>query len=409
MIKNYFLVAFRNFKKQKLFSLLNIFGLALGLASAILIFLYVSDEMRYDVIHPAYKNTYRIGVTFTNGEGQAFDNTDVPGFFVKYLQENRSEVVHASRIAYIGYPTSLNYKAKDKIILTEEIKWAEPTFTDVLAFDLIKGNKQKMFEHPNAIVLSEKGAKRLFGDEDPIGKIISVKHRWATNDREIDVMVTGVYKDYPANSHFKPKYILNLNAFRTIYGQDFNYYMEGTRFEPQHFLGFFQSYITLKPGSDPGPIKVTLDKLANQLIRTDSGFAASGGKASAFLARMADLHFDKKNLWEDTNIRGDKTYLAIFSIIAVLIMLIACINYMNLATARSVKRAKEVGLRKSFGGSRSGIAKQFFMESFLMIIASLIVALLLDILLLKSFNQLAHKTFSIASLLNPVMLLIIAQ
>ena len=117
---------------------------------------------------------------------------------------------------------------------------------------------------------------------------------------------------------------------------------------------------------------------------------------------MTDLHFDKKNLWEDTNVRGDKTYLTIFSIIAVLIMFIACINYMNLATARSVKRGKEVGLRKTFGSNRSGIAKQFFLESFLMILASLLLAVLLDILLLHPFNQLAHKTFTIGSLINPV-------
>jgi putative ABC transport system permease protein len=407
MLKNYLLIALRNFKRQKLFTSLNIFGLALGLASAIFIFLYVSDELRYDVMQPDYKNSYRVGITFTNGDGQSFDNTEIPGFFVKYLKDNRSDVIHASRIDYIGYPTSLNYKAKDKIILTEEIKWAEPNFTDVLFFDLLRGNKNKMFENPNSMVISETGAKRLFGKEDPMGKVISVKHRWATNDKEIDVIVTGVYKDYPSNSHFKPLYILNLNAFRTIYGQDFNFFMEGTSFDPQKQLGFFQSYITLKPGTDTRPIKASLDKLAYQLVHSDSAFAASGGKASAFLTKMSELHFDKKNLWEDTNIRGDKTYLMIFSIIAVMIMLIACINYMNLATARSIKRAKEVGLRKSFGGQRSGIAKQFFLESFVTIIASLILAVLLVILFLHPFNQLAHKTFAVASLANPVMIAIV--
>ena len=166
------------------------FGLALGLASAILIFLYVSDELRYDVVHPNYKNTYRIGSTFNNADGQSFDNTDVPGFFVKYLTDNRSEILHASRIAYIGYPTSLNYKGKDKIILTENIRWAEPNFNRVLSFDLVEGNPQKMFENANSMVVSETGAKKLFGREDPIGKIISVKHRFATDDREIDVAVT---------------------------------------------------------------------------------------------------------------------------------------------------------------------------------------------------------------------------
>ena len=140
MFRNYLLIALRNFRKQKLFALINMFGLALGLASAILIFLYVSDELRYDVVHPNYKNTYRIGSTFNNADGQSFDNTDVPGFFVKYLKDNRSEILHASRIAYIGYPTSLNYKRKDKIILTENIRWAEPNFNEVLSFDLVEGN-----------------------------------------------------------------------------------------------------------------------------------------------------------------------------------------------------------------------------------------------------------------------------
>src|SRR5436190_1990626 len=154
MFRNYLLIASRNFKKQKFFTLLNMFGLALGLASAILIFLYVSDELRYDDMHPYYKNTYRIGTTWTNADGQTFNNTESPGFFVRYLKDNRSEISHATRIAYIGYPTSLNYKAKDKIILTEEIRWAEPNFTEVLAFNLLRGNQEKMFEHYNSMVIS---------------------------------------------------------------------------------------------------------------------------------------------------------------------------------------------------------------------------------------------------------------
>lgn len=405
MIKNYLLIALRNFKRQKLFSLLNIFGLAFGLGSAILIFLYVSDELRYDVMHPGYKNSYRIGATFTNPDGQHFDNTSAPGFFVKYLKDNRSDVVHATRICYIGYPTSLNYKAKDKILLTESIKWAEPNFTEVLDFNLVEGNEKKMFEDPNTMVISESGAKKLFGKEDPVGKVISVKHTWATNGREIDVMVTGVYRDYPSNSHFKPEFLLNLNAFKTIYGEHFSEFIEGTRFGP--YTNFFDDYINLKPGADTKQIKASLDQLAAQMLKSDSASSAAGWKFTTFLAKISGLHFDQKNLWED-NTRGDMTYLAIFSGIALMIILIACINYMNLATARSIKRAKEVGLRKSFGSSRYGIAKQFFLESFLMITAALLVAILLVILFLHPFNQLAHKTFTLASLINPVMIAIIA-
>jgi putative ABC transport system permease protein len=401
MFRNYLLITFRNFKRQKLFSLLNIFGLALGLASAILIFLYVSDELRYDYMQPYYKDTYRVGCTFINPDGQRFDNTVSPGFFIRYLKDNNSEVLHATRIDYIGYPTSLNYKPTDKIVLTEEIKWAEPDFYKVLYFDLLRGNKEKMFENYNTIVLSETGARKLFGKEDPMGKTISLKHFWATHDREIDVMVTGIYKDYPSNSHFKPEYIININAMRSVHGDHYSDYLEGSRFG-EH-TEFFENYIVLKPGADIKPINATLNILANQMIQSDSAARASGAKFMGFTTKLADLHFDSKNLWEN-NTHGDKTYLTIFSIIAIMIMLIACINYTNLATARSVKRAKEVGLRKSFGSNRSEIAIQFFLESFLMTLCALIMSVILVLIFLHPFNQLANKSFTIGSLFNRYML-----
>ncbi len=403
MFRNFFLIAIRNFRQQKLFSFLNMFGLALGLASSILIFLYVSDELRYDVMHPYYNSTYRIGSTWANTDGRSFDNINSPGFWIKELKDKRTEIAQATRVAYIGYPTSLNYKAKEKIILTEEIKWAEPGFDKILQFDLVKGNKAKIFEHHNSMVISETGARRLFGQSDPIGQIISVKHFWATQDREIDVMVTGVYKDYPANSHFKPLYLLNVNALRAIY-PDFTEYMEGSRFGQN--TGFFENYIVMKKDADIKPVEAVLKKLANQMTQSDTQAVAAGWRVDPFMIRMSDMHFDQKNLWEN-GIRGDKKYLAIFSAIAVLIILIACINYMNLATARSAKRAKEVGLRKSLGSSRKEIAKQFFLESLLTTIGSLILATILVILFLQPFNRLADKTFTIASLFNPYMIAIV--
>lgn len=401
MLYNYVVIAFRNFQRQKLFALLNMFGLALGLASAILIFLYVTDELQYDVMHPHYKNTYRIGCTFTNPNGQVFDNTTSPGFWVKHLLETRSEVLDGTRVDYIGYPTSLHHKATDKIILTEEIKWAEPGFDDIIDFNLAKGNQEKMFEDHYTILLSETGARRLFGDEDPIGEVISIKHPFATQGREIDVMIRGVYHDFPSNSHFKPKYIVNVNAFRSVV-PNFTNYMEGTRFADQ--IEFFENYIVVKPGSDIKPLQELLNEQAQRLIQSDSGASAAGFKMSAFLTKMSDLHFDEKNLWENDSTRGDRKYLMIFSAVAMLILLIACINYMNLATARSSRRAKEVGLRKSLGSKRTELAKQFFYESMLMTLGSLVIAILLVFLLLQPFNQLAHKTFTLTSLANPYMI-----
>ena len=303
MLSNYITIAFRNFQRQKLFALLNMFGLALGLASAILIFLYVTDELQYDVMHPQYKNTYRVGCTITNPNGQVFDNTTTPGFWVKHLLETRSEVTDATRVDYIGYPTSLHHKDTDKIILTEEIKWAEPGFDKIIDFNLVKGNQEKMFEDHYTIVLSETGARRLFDDKDPIGEVISIKHPFATQGREIDVMVSGIYRDLPSNSHFKPKFIVNVNAFRSVV-PNFTNYMEGTRFADQ--IEFFENYIVVKPGTDVKPIQELLNEQAQRLIQSDSGASAAGFKMSAFLTKMEDLHFDEKNLWENDSTLGDR-------------------------------------------------------------------------------------------------------
>jgi putative ABC transport system permease protein len=402
MIYNYLLIAIRNFKRQKLFALLNMFGLALGLASAILIFLYISDELQYDHMQPYYNNTYRIGALFKNKDGQVFENTVSPGRWVKHLKDTRSEIIAATRVDYIGYPTSLQHKATDKIILTEEIKWVEPDFDKIIAFDLLRGNREKMFDKYNTMVVSEAGARKLFGDVDPVGQIVTLKHNFATQGKEIDVEITGVCRDFPSNSHFKALYIVNVNALRTV-NTDFDNYMEGASFRSN--IEFFENYIVVKPGTDIKAIEGSLKTLANELAQSDSGFAARGWTLSAFLTRLPDLHFDQKNIWEYNTSQGDKKYLAIFGSVALLILIIACINYMNLATARSARRAKEVGLRKSLGSRRSEIAKQFFYESALMTSGALVLAILLVVIFLQPFNQLAHKTFTLASLLDPYMII----
>lgn len=403
MIRNYLVIAWRNFQRQKMFSLLNVFGLALGLASAILIFLYVSDELSYDSMQPRADNTYRIGTTFVSPDGQTFNNTVAPGFMLKYAMENRSEVESMVRVDYIGYPTSLHHKPTDKIILTEEIKWVEPGFHNVVAFSLRQGNIDKIFENHNTMVISEAGARRLFGDRDPIGEVISVKHNFATNGREIDVVITGIFNAFPSNSHFKANYLVNVNALRSVV-DDFDQYMEGSQFRG---IEFFESYLVLKPGADVRAVEESLTKAAGLMVESDSAARAQGFKLTAFMRNVRDLHFDPDNLWENDSTRGDKTYLAIFSGVAVMILLIACINYMNLATARAARRAREVGLRKSLGSERQEIAKQFFYESFIMTGASLVLALLLVIVFLTPFNDLAHKSFTIASLFNPAMMLMI--
>jgi putative ABC transport system permease protein len=186
---------------------------------------------------------------------------------------------------------------------------------------------------------------------------------------------------------------------------NFDNYLEGTRFADN--ISFFENYVVLRPGADPAPVEQMFKEQAQLLVDRDSAASAQGFKGTAFMTALNDLHFDPENLWENDSTRGDKTYLTIFSSVALLILLIACINYMNLATARSARRAKEVGLRKSMGSERREIAFQFFTESFLMTMGSLVVAVLLVILLMGPFNSLAHKSFTIASLANPMIILIV--
>jgi putative ABC transport system permease protein len=403
MIRNYLIIAWRSFQRQKMFALLNTFGLALGLASAILIFLYVNDELQYDSMHPRAKDTYRVGTVFKNRDGQTFYNTVAPGYMLRYAMQNRTEVESMVRVDYIGYPTSLHHKPTDKIILTEEIKWVEPGFHNVVAFSLIEGNIDKIFENHNTMIVSKAGARRLFGDRDPIGEVVTVKHNFATRGREIDVVITGVFDAFPSNSHFKANYLLNINALRNVI-DNFDNYLEGSRFDD---ISFFESYLVLKPGADIAAVEAALTQAANQMVQNDSAARANGFNLSGFVRNVKDLHFDQENLWENDSTRGDKTYLAIFSGVAFMILVIACINYMNLATARAARRAREVGLRKSLGSQRRQIAKQFFYESFIMTGVSLIFAFLLVIIFLQPFNDLAHKSFTILSLFNPWMLLTI--
>ena len=196
-----------------------------------------------------------------------------------------------------------------------------------------------------------------------------------------------------------------MNALHTVYGEHFDEYLAGDHFSQNE--EFFESYIVLKPGADIKPIHAILNTLADQMLKSSAGNVPPGAKFEGFTTKLADIHFDSKILWEDnSNTHGDKVYLTIFSVIAIMIMVIACINYTNLATARSVKRAKEVGLRKSFGSMRFEIATQFFLESFLMTICALLMSVLLVFIFLHPFNQVAHKSFTMGSLLDPYMMMI---
>ncbi len=393
MLKNYLTIAFRSFLKQKGFAFINILGLAIGLGAAVLIFLYIVDETSFDTIHKAPDRTYRIGAERVPDDGNTFTATGVPAVWSSQLKAEYPDVEEAAKFLWLGYPVSLAYKEADKIFLTEDLLWVEPTFPKVFYFNMVQGNAEKVFELPNAVVLTQTAANRFFGTDDPIGKTLVLKH-WITNNQEVNVTVTGVIEDFPSNSHIQADYLVNYNLLASA-NPGFN------NFLTQWGNGFFSSYIVLKEGADINKISEGL----TQLLATNLGEEAREFKP--FFRKITDIHFDSEVEWVNEG-AGDISYIYIFGSIALLILIIACINYMNMATARSAKRSKEVGMRKSLGSRRAQLIAQFMSESLLMTFFALILSFFIVILVLPYFNDIAQKSFTIASLVNPRMLLTLA-
>lgn len=405
MIKNYLRIAYRNFLKQKASTAINIFGLSLGLASAILIYLYIDSELTFDHYFDEHERLYVLGSEFQQ-QGNTNHFTAVPGGWTSHLLETVPEIESITKIDWFGYPTTIHHKPSDKVVLSEDVRWVTRDFAKTLTIDLVSGNLTRALEHPGGLLISERASKLLFGDSDPMEQPITFRHPWIGNGAAIELVVTGVYKDFPANVHFHPMYLANAEAMKPNFSErenGFDNYFNSMGLNG----GFFPTYLKLKPGSNVDNLQKEIDRLAQQTEQSDSAFAAEGGKYRAHIRKLTDLHFDSQFSME-ANSRADKKYITVFSSVAVLILIIASINYMNLATARSGKRAKEVGMRKSLGGKRGELAGQFYLESLIMAIASALMAFLLVVLALPYFNTLSNKLFTLTDLFTLKVIVVVA-
>lgn len=401
MFFNYLLLAFRNLKKQRGYATINILGLAIGLASAIFIFLYVKDELTFDSQHPDADQTYRLGyrIDFPNGDRQAYPAA--PAGWDNYIKDNYPGIERITSFTNTGMPTSINYEEKDRIVLTEEIIWAESTYGETLFLPLTQGNAATALKGLNSMIVSESAAQELFGSDDPLNRLVSVSHQWMTQGKKITMMVTGVYRDMPANTHLRPEFICNIlslkenmpnleDALNTSMGDGDN--------------GFWtQSFFVCTDESKIPAIQEDLQKRANAIIEKYK----LDFKFRPLVRKITDVHFDQDIDWSISHKSADKKYAYVFITIALLILLVACINYINLATAKSASRAREIGLRKTFGGIRSQLVVQFLSESFLLVVLATTLAILLVALFIPAFNHITTKTFTIYSLVDPVMLLIV--
>ncbi len=365
MLSNYFKTAFRNFRKYKGYSFINIVGLAVGIACCILILLWVFDELSYDRFHEKGDRLYRIIVehTFAGGAVSRYSSTPAP--LAPALIEEFPEISAAFR--YTTAPRFL-VKYEDFRFYESGLGMADPSIWTTMSFRLLQGDPETVFQPINSIVLSETMAEKYFGEEDPIGKLLRIENQF-------DLIVKGIMEDVPSNSHLQFDFVMPFVLLE--YG--------GQRLD-QWGSNSYLTYVELAQAADPDVV--------NEKIRDFIKKHNPGSTATIELQKMDRIHLHS-DLTADFAERGDIRYVIIFSLTAFLVLVIACINFMNLATARSGNRAREVGMRKVVGAYRSDILRQFLSESVLYATLAFILAVGLVFLLLPTFSNISGKELTL--------------
>lgn len=384
MFKNYLKIAYRSMNKNKSYSLINVFGLSLGIACCILIFAYIGYELSFDRYHENADSIYRI-VAKRTVEGRTQELPSVTGPMGPALVEEFPEVIDAVRIM----PTVIrSFFYEDKKFFQSGVFYADQSIFSVFSFELIEGNPETALEAPFTMVVTEETARKYFGDENPIGKTIN----W---DNKYDYQVTGVVREPPANSHFT---FTCMASFSTLIRY-------APRIGSRWTIWGFATYLLLRENTDPENLEQKLvgfnEKHLGQALKE------AGGTFETYLQPLTKIHLHSR-LNQDLGANNDIRLIRAFAAIAIIILCLACINFMNLATAHSARRAKEVGLRKVLGAERKKLVHQFLGESFIFALLSLIVAMFIVRFALPYFNSLASRDLSINYVRMPWLSLFLA-
>ena len=388
MFKNYLKVALRSMRKSIVFSAINIIGLSAGLAVCLLIVLYVKDELSFDRYNSQADNIYRLDTDILFN-GTQFNSMFSPAPLAPTLKQDYPLIVQYVRLRGFG---DIFIKKGNQNIQDHNAVFADSTFFQVFSIPLVAGNRLTALNEPHSIVVDETTAQKYFNTTDVVGKNLYV-------DNRLNCKITGVFKDIPAQSHFHFRFIRPMVDIRRNDQGDW-------------LSDIYASYVLVRPGVTQASLQKQVDaiidnylvKQALQVLHLSSGDLKKGGNHFTHPAiPLTEIHLHS-NKTDEFEANGNITYVYIFSVIAIFILLIACVNFMNLSTARSANRAKEVGIRKVAGSSRSSLIIQFLTESILMSFISLVLAIGIAELLLPLFNQLAGKQMTMFTIFSSVQL-----
>ena len=377
MFKNYIKVAVRNLKRYKGYSFINVLGLSIGMTCTILILLWVRNELSYDRFFPNSNRIYRVvdSEKYSNGEESIFSLN--PASLAPTLISQYPEIMDAARLRTVK---SSVVQYENKRFTENNLTFVDPSFLKMFSLSFLNGNSNNALSNVSSVVLTQEMAEKYFGNEDPIGKIIRIDNRF-------NFAVTGIIKNLPSDTHLKIDFLLPFKAIK-----DFGFTLEGWDSYAH------TTYVLLAKGAD---YQTVAKKIKNAIIqkRTDDRITIS-------LQPITDIHL-YSNKMIGIGGTGDITEVYIFTVIALLILLLACINFMNLSTARAGKRSKEIGMRKVVGARRKEIILQFFFESIVYAIISMGFSIFLIFDLLPLFNSISGKELSFNVLNNSGIVLLI--
>ncbi|MBX2843947.1 MAG: ABC transporter permease [Flammeovirgaceae bacterium] len=381
MIRNYLKIAFRNLLRNKTYALINLTSLSVGLSCCFLILLFVQFELSFDNFHANHNKIFRIIPTSVKS-GIESSQTWSPTAFGPHLKQEFHEITHFARTVEYGDEALIKYG--DEKLTKGNVFLADSDFIDIFSFKLLKGNAENGFNQPMSMIISQRIANLHFPEENPVGKIVSF-------NKDFQFTITGVSENPPINSHLKFDYLISFTALKEFYK---DWIDEEDEFFEDYGSWNYPTYVMVDNANNIEDIQTR----ASQFLQLKQGSNPEETKGYYWFQPLKDIHFGQ-------NIRGDvattdKNYIYAFSAIAIFILLIACINFMNLSTATGFKRAKEVGLRKAMGAFRRQLVIQFLAETLLLSMFSLVLAIFLMEIMIPWLNEILELSLNFIYLEN---------